>query len=113
MQTCAHVHTRNARVRTQTPTHPRTRIHAHNHEPKPTHDSLTLFTEIKLITIISHLHSLRKLRESKKIDLFYHLLRNVSLRFLNHAGAQHSELSAARRRGFKFKGADADLTFLR
>ncbi|GBP82147.1 hypothetical protein EVAR_65343_1 [Eumeta japonica] len=31
-----------------------------------------------------------KLRESKKTDLFYHLLRNVSLSFLNHAGAQHS-----------------------
>ncbi|GBP14485.1 hypothetical protein EVAR_7766_1 [Eumeta japonica] len=30
-----------------------------------------------------------KLRESKKTDLFYHLLRNVSLPFLNHAGAQH------------------------
>ncbi|GBP43821.1 hypothetical protein EVAR_82253_1 [Eumeta japonica] len=41
--------------------------------------------------------NIRKLRESKKTDLFYHLLRNVSLPFLNHAGAQHSELSASRR----------------
>ncbi|GBO99899.1 hypothetical protein EVAR_74272_1 [Eumeta japonica] len=39
----------------------------------------------------------RNLRESKKTDSFYHLLRNVSLPFLNHAGAQHSELSAATR----------------
>ncbi|GBP12733.1 hypothetical protein EVAR_69527_1 [Eumeta japonica] len=40
-----------------------------------------------------------KLRESKKSDRFYHLLRNVSLPFLNHVGAQYNELSAARRRG--------------
>ncbi|GBP65628.1 hypothetical protein EVAR_47233_1 [Eumeta japonica] len=46
--------------------------------------------------------SLRKLWESKKTDLFYHLLRNASLPFLNHAGAQDSELSAARRRGLKY-----------
>ncbi|GBP34382.1 hypothetical protein EVAR_7435_1 [Eumeta japonica] len=39
----------------------------------------------------------RKLKESKKTDLFYHLLRNVSLPFLKHADAQHSELSVAKR----------------
>ncbi|GBP27579.1 hypothetical protein EVAR_102831_1 [Eumeta japonica] len=39
---------------------------------------------------------LGKLRESKKTDLFYHLICNVSLPFLKHAGAQHSELSGRR-----------------
>ncbi|GBP81908.1 hypothetical protein EVAR_65085_1 [Eumeta japonica] len=56
---------------------------------------------------------IRKLRESKKTDLFYHLLRNVLLSFLNHAGAQHSELlTAARSRHEQkeFKGADARVT---
>ncbi|GBP15052.1 Enteropeptidase [Eumeta japonica] len=39
-----------------------------------------------------------KVKGSKKTDLFYHLQRNVSLPFLNHAG----ELSDARRRGLKY-----------
>ncbi|GBP74687.1 hypothetical protein EVAR_58953_1 [Eumeta japonica] len=62
---------------------------------------------------IAGVHGQGKLRESKKTDLSYHLLRNVSLPFLNHAGAQHSELSAAARSRHEqkeFKGADARLT---
>ncbi|GBP83124.1 hypothetical protein EVAR_90279_1 [Eumeta japonica] len=60
-----------------------------------------------------HQHYPRKLRESKRTDLFYHLIRNVSLPFLNHAGAQYSELSAAARSWHEqkeFKGADVRLT---
>ncbi|GBP96287.1 hypothetical protein EVAR_70410_1 [Eumeta japonica] len=60
-----------------------------------------------------------KLRESKKTDLFYHLLRNVSLPFLNHAGAsasagglrnRHALTARSRHEQKEFKGADARLT---
>ncbi|GBP08451.1 hypothetical protein EVAR_77149_1 [Eumeta japonica] len=61
----------------------------------------------------------RKLRKSKKTDLFYHFLYNVTLPILNHVDACASAgglrnkyaLTARSRHGQKeFKGADARLT---